>query len=443
MNHSKAPDVPVLVIGAGPTGIGAAVRLHERGIDHLVIDAGTGPGGMAASRRDDQGFVWDLGGHVIHSHFPAFDRAIARSGAAMHRVERNGWVWMDGSDPASLVPAPVQAQLEELPRDLDPYAPAEHLADYYRNCFGSELYDRFFSGYNEKMWTVPLEEVDHTWTSLRSGGSGRNVPTLALARDTVRLHESFPYPVGGTGTLWEAILATQADPERFRFGHRVEHVDLEQRVAHLDDGTAIAYENLISTAPLPWLMAEAGAAPEAEPLRYSTEVAVGLGYRGDPPAALRDVTWMYSPDRDVPWFRGTVMSTYDPAAAGPGRWSMLLEVPHLPATEHHPERRLGADEAAEACLRSLETLGAPREDVLSVWTEEIPMAYPVPTLGRDEILRRADAMLRAHGVHSRGRFGGWRYESCNQDYSYVQGIQAVDAVLDGAEEDVLWEPERY
>jgi hypothetical protein len=69
------------------------------------------------------------------------------------------------------------------------------------------------------------------------------------------------------------------------------------------------------------------------------------------------------------------------------------------------------------------------------------MGYPVPTRGRDEALVAVDALLSRAGVRSRGRFGGWRYESCNQDYSFMQGIQAVDAALSGAEEDAYWRPE--
>lgn len=430
-------DVNMLVIGAGPTGIGAAVRLAERGDEHLVVDAGTSVGGMAASHVDVHGFTWDLGGHVIHSHFPDFDAAVRASGAPMNPVRRNGWVWLRGDDPASMLPAPVQAQLEELPADLDPLAPAADLGQYYLNTFGRDLHDRFFAGYNEKMWTLPLDEVDHTWTSLRSGGSGRNVPRLSLARDFTPSQERFPYPRGGTGALWEAIAATQADTSALRLGIRVEDVDVPGHRAFCSDGSVIRYEHLISTAPLPWMMRRIGRDEDADRLRHSSEIAVGLGYRGEIPPALQEVTWLYCPDREVAWFRGTVMTTYDPSTAPAGHWGMLLEVPHLGG------RRWDADEAVAGCIASLERLGADPADLVSTWTADVPMAYPVPTLGRDEILRRADAALVAQDVRSRGRFGGWRYESCNQDYSFAQGVQAVDAALDGGVEDVLWEPEKY
>ncbi len=68
-----------LVLGAGPTGLGAMLRLLELGeTGCLLIEAEEQAGGLAASVVDDQGFTWDLGGHVQFSHYQAFDRAGSR-----------------------------------------------------------------------------------------------------------------------------------------------------------------------------------------------------------------------------------------------------------------------------------------------------------------------------------------------------------------------------
>lgn len=427
-----------LVVGAGTTGIGAATRLTELGVDHLVVDAGDRVGGMSASVTDDRGFTWDLGGHVLHSHFAEFDDAVRASGVGINQVTRNGWVWLTGDGPHSLVPTPIQQQLTELPTDLRPDAPVRHLADYYRNHFGQRLYDQFFEPYNRKMWTAPLHQIDHAWTSLRSGSQTRNVPQLGLAGSTPPgPAETFPYPQGGTGALWQAVQDTLMTPGSVRLNTAVVGVDAASRVARLDDGSTVSYEFCVSTAPITTALGWIGQGARAAGLRASRVHAVGLGYRGEPPAALADKTWLYCPDEGVPWYRATMLSNYDPGNAGPGRWNVLCEVPSF------PDRPDSAQTVVGAVLDSLAALGADPGAVVSRFVRTIPFGYPVPTVGRDDVLRGADTMLTELGIYSRGRFGGWRYESSNQDYGYLQGRQAVDNALSGAAEDVYWHPERF
>ena len=59
----------ILIVGAGPTGIGAAYRLKKLGYTNFkIIEAGADAGGLASSYVDDKGFTWDVGGHVQFSH---------------------------------------------------------------------------------------------------------------------------------------------------------------------------------------------------------------------------------------------------------------------------------------------------------------------------------------------------------------------------------------
>src|SRR5690625_6648398 len=100
-----------LIIGAGPSGLGAALRREQLGQDYLVVDALADVGGMEGSVIDERGFTWDLGGHVLHSNFEFFDQSISDSDVLLITVRRNGWEWMDGR----LISTPIQIILNELP----------------------------------------------------------------------------------------------------------------------------------------------------------------------------------------------------------------------------------------------------------------------------------------------------------------------------------------
>ncbi len=80
MTHASASaDSKIVIIGAGPTGLGAGYCLKELGHTNFQIyEQSSHAGGLAASVTDAGGFTWDIGVHVTHSHYPYFDRVYDR-----------------------------------------------------------------------------------------------------------------------------------------------------------------------------------------------------------------------------------------------------------------------------------------------------------------------------------------------------------------------------
>ncbi|GAA4171956.1 NAD(P)-binding protein [Gryllotalpicola koreensis] len=62
LESAPAQSVDFLVIGAGPTGLGAAARLERRGAEYLLVDASAQVGGAAAAETDARGFSWSVAG---------------------------------------------------------------------------------------------------------------------------------------------------------------------------------------------------------------------------------------------------------------------------------------------------------------------------------------------------------------------------------------------
>jgi protoporphyrinogen oxidase len=95
---SDIEEVDILIVGAGPTGLGAGSRLNQlKHNNWLLIDAFDDAGGLACTDTTPEGFLFDMGGHVIFSHYDYFDQLIdAAVGAgdehwAIH--ERVSYVW--------------------------------------------------------------------------------------------------------------------------------------------------------------------------------------------------------------------------------------------------------------------------------------------------------------------------------------------------------------
>lgn len=114
-------------------------------------------------------------------------------------------------------------------------------------------------------------------------------------------------------------------------------------------------------------------------------------------------------------------------------------------TSTSKQRPIACDEVslkkdAMAELRRWGVIGASEQPV-STWYKHLHFGYPLPFLGRDELLATDQGLLtrlEENSIVSRGRFGGWRYESSNQDYAFVQGTEAVDLLYEAKREEVYW-----
>jgi protoporphyrinogen oxidase len=459
-------NVRHLIIGAGPTGLGAAWRLGQRGIgDWLILEAGHAAGGLAQSVVDEHGFTWDLGGHVQFSHYEMFDQLMDEllGGDGWLYHDRESWVWVRGR----FVPYPFQLNLHRLPdsdryvclRGLEEAAAAasirtrpENFSDWIAQTFGSGIAGVFMHPYNQKVWARDPELMDWRWIGDRVA-----VADVARVRENIRLQRDdvswgpnnrFRFPRrGGTGAVWQALarrLTQSARVPPLMFGATVRHVDTRERRVALTDGREFQYEQLISTIPLDRFVAISDLARDlcgaVRDLEYSSTHVIGIGLRGAPPPPLVGKCWMYFPESNCPFYRVTHFSHYSPNnVPDPStQWSLMAEVSesvHRPVDGNH----LVADVVRGLIATSL--LSSERQ-VHHVWHRRLEHGYPVPSLHRDRGLGGIQTTLQARGVYSRGRFGAWKYEVSNQDHSFAQGVEAVDAWLDGSEEiTVRWPDE--
>jgi UDP-galactopyranose mutase len=443
----------ILIVGAGPCGLACGRELERLGHrDWLAVERAPVPGGLAASVRDPAGFTWDLGGHVVFSHFGEFDALLAEvMGDDIWHHDRSSYVRFDDR----WIPYPFQHNLRHLPPEVTydcllglidaggaEANGAVDFAAWMRRMFGDGITRHFMAPYNFKVWATPPERMAADWIAERVAvvDYRRALENVVLGRDDVAWgpNNTFVFPAsGGTGEIYRRLGAKLS--ERIHYSRELVEIDPQSRVARFEDGSREPYDALVSTMPLDLLVARLTDCPDAvrdaaRVLEHNSVYMVGVGYE----APLRDEkSWMYFPNPSIPFYRATNFAKYSPANVPDGdveRYcSYMTETSY---SRYKPEARSGLEDRVEQGLRSggVIEVSAP---VASVQVEDIPYAYPVPTLGRDRALAVIQPWLMEHDIYSRGRFGAWRYEVANMDHAVKMGID-VSRLLVRGEPETLW-----
>lgn len=451
MNHTK-----IVILGAGPCGLGAAWRLSELGSSNWqIFDRCDTPGGLAASFTDEQGFTWDIGGHVQFSHYDYFDNVMhtAIPPEEWLNHQRESWVWMR----QTWIPYPLQYNIGLLPEaemleclqglmacSQNGKPSHAHFGEWIMRTFGEGIANHFLYPYNYKVWAYPPEDMSSHWVGERVA-----VPDVQRVVNNIVTKEldcswgpnnTFQFPLhGGTGQIWRNVAGLLPEGH-LTLDSEVVRVDTQKKRVSFSDSREESYDVLINTMALDSLLAHSDmdAADDAERFVYSASNIFGIGLRGNPPEHLKNKCWMYFSEDDCPFYRVTVFSNYSPNNVPKGDyWSLMAEVSESPKKPVNHATLM--DEVVQGMLNT--KLIAAADDVVATWSYRAEHGYPTPFLGRDELLEKFQPELKRRGVYSRGRFGAWKYEASNQDHSFMQGVEAVDNALFGTPEMTFDHPE--
>ena len=213
---------PLVVIGAGPTGLAAARRAAHSGHRVVLIERAAEVGGMAASPTI-AGQRVDLGSHRLHPSIEPEILADLRSllGDELQVRTRNGRIRLDDRWIAfplrtfdllrSVSPKFALGAALDAVTSLVRRPQADTFAANLRAGLGPTVSRAFYEPYATKLWGVSADELDASLARRRVSARSPLAIIRKIARGASPAGRTFLYPRGGYGRICERLAESAID----------------------------------------------------------------------------------------------------------------------------------------------------------------------------------------------------------------------------------------
>jgi UDP-galactopyranose mutase len=415
-------SVPVLILGAGPAGIGAALALEE---DALLLERNVSAGGLSRSFSIGEA-VFDIGGHSFHTPHPIV-RELVFDTLPMYEQSRNAQCFFRGD----LVPYPFQKNFAKLSNaevvrecaagleQLRSSSLSRNFAEFITNRFGDGIARHFLVPYNRKLWAHDLSELDAHWVSERvaaPAGIKQEFPLQGGRRKPLQAETTVAYPAkGGFGKIFQELARRV---KCCHFGSDVARLALKEKTVETTAGRRYRYDKIISTLPLPTLLRLARPVPKDLVVQASCLKATSLKcvlIAVDHPVDT-DIQRIYCPHDDILAHKIAINHNSSDWLRGRRHHAVIGEI------SYSNQKTLDGFNLSDAMIHSLITLGVIKgsNEVLESRIIDVPLAYPVPTHERAAVIKHARRYFEDHDLHLVGRFAEWAY--INADEALARGL---------------------
>ena len=416
---------PILILGAGISGLGAAYRLSCNGQQTVVLEKDTTYGGLCGNFAVD-GFRFDRFVHFSFAKDKEVNRIFSAGSPEVYRHTPNPFnlyrgLWIKHPAQNNLFPLPDEEK-KWIITDFRNRPKLESLiVDNYeqwlRIQYGDYFAEHFPMVYTRKYWMAEAADLETRWVGNRlyqpsldeviQGSQSSETPVTYYSKE-------MRYPVKGG---YKQYLAFLAEGQDIRYDEEVVKIFPKTGLLLTANGTQYTYGRLISSLPLPMVMDMLDDVPEsvlqaAGRLRCTCgyQISVGLKTKNIPP-----YLWWYIYDEDILPARVYSPSLKSPDNVPEGCSSLQMEV-YCNRKEYIQEELLAHSVEKLVALNIIK-----KEDILFIDVRFEPYANVI----FDHNIYKARKIVRDYlssvGIETIGRFGEWGY--LWSDQSLMSGLK--------------------
>jgi protoporphyrinogen oxidase len=461
--HSVNPNDPkIVIIGAGPAGLGCAYYLGKHGVASLVIERDDDTGGLCRT-IDYSGYLFDIGGHRFLSKSKTInDLWYNMLGSELCSVQRISRIFYNKryfNYPLSFFNTFNNLGFIESVKCITSYGSARFsrpgddttFEGWITNRFGKRLFDIFFDTYTNKVWNTPSKDISADWASQRIKGLSlrvalKNAIFRSNGSEPKTLSQEFLYPRKGPGQFFSRLqieaqglgaqfLLNSKAIELFSERGKVVTVSIQNKEGRI---TKIPVDHVFSSIPLPLLIS----AIKPDLPKHILKSASCLKFRSflvvnvilDKKDLFPD-QWIYIHSPEVRMGRIQNYKNWSgEMTPNPNNTSLGLE---YFCQESDELWQMNDIDLINFAVNELQKIGlASRKHLISGFVVRRANVYPVYSLDyRDNRNHLQRFLQQYHNLQPIGRAGLFKYD--NSDLAMLSGITAAKHYLGKKDQD-LW-----
>ena len=283
----------ILILGAGPAGMGVAYHCKKRGIPFRLFESQQTVGGNCRTFNED-GFRYDSGAHRFHDKdSDSTELVMDLMDGEMRSISVPSQIYIDGKfvdfppSPANLIKFLgiyrsvleffnlMYQKLKSINTDLD------NFKDLAINKYGHRVSKTFLLNYSEKLWGLPAYRLSTAVAGKRL--KGLDIKTLLLEilgmkrKKDQHIDGSFYYPRFGIGTIFSSMQESFSSEEiNLNSGvTSIYHQNDKVTSIKINNKKSVPVDILVSSIPVDLFIKLLNPAPPKEIL----EIAESIRYR--------------------------------------------------------------------------------------------------------------------------------------------------------------------